>query len=183
MGKGFELVESKQIFKGVIISLYEDKIRSPEGQILEREVVKHLDAVGIVALTRDKEMVFVRQYRHAVRSDLLEIPAGLLTDTESPADCALRELGEETGYRTNRVEKLAEFYTSAGFTDEKLFLFFSDEIEPGEPEREPGEEGMQVETIPFTEALEMAANSEIEDAKTLIAILMAAQRLGWIKPS
>ncbi len=181
MGRGFELVESKLIFKGVIISLYEDKIRSPEGQILEREVVKHLDAVGIVALTKDKEMVFVWQYRHAIRSELLEIPAGLLADTESPADCAIRELREETGYKAAKVEKLAEFYTSAGFTDERLLLFFSDEIEPGEPEQEPGEEGMRVEVIPLTRAIEMASRGEVEDAKTLIAILMAAQRVGRVE--
>ncbi|MCL6473223.1 MAG: NUDIX hydrolase [Firmicutes bacterium] len=182
MSDKFSLVESDLIFKGAIISLYADKIKSPSGRIMEREVVKHLDAVGIAALTNKEEMVFVRQYRHAVKDNLLEIPAGLITDAESPIECAIRELKEETGYLAKSMDKLVEFYTSAGFTDEKLILFFTDEIEEGEPAREPGEEGMELKLIPLRIAIEMVSRGEVQDAKTLIAILLAAQKLGWIKP-
>lgn len=181
MADSFVLLESDLVYEGNIISLYVDKIKSPEGRVMEREVVKHLDAVGIVALSKNKEIIFVRQYRHAIKSDLLEIPAGLLGDSENPEDCAVRELKEETGFTARTVSKLAEFYTSAGFTDEKFYLFFTDEIEEGEPDREPGEEGMQVEIIPLNESVEMVASGKIVDAKTLTAILMAAQRVGRIE--
>lgn len=177
----FELVESKLIYEGNIISLYVDKIKSPMGQIMEREVVKHLDAVGIVAVTKSKEIVLVRQYRHPINDDLLEIPAGLLNDSENPADCAVRELKEETGYTAKSIERLAVFYTSAGFTDERFHLYYTDDIEEGEPEREPGEEDLRVEIIPLKDAIEMVAKGAIEDAKTLTAILMAAQRIGRIE--
>jgi len=176
----FVVVESELIYKGSIISLYVDKIKSPDGRIMEREVVKHVDAVGIVALNDKDEIVLVSQYRHPLKANLLEIPAGLLADAEEPSTCAVRELKEETGYRAVKVEKLAEFYTSAGFTDERFYLYFSDKIEEGEPEREPGEEDMQVITIPLKKAVEMAFRGEIKDAKTLTAILMAAQKVGRI---
>ncbi|MBE0448400.1 MAG: NUDIX hydrolase [Actinobacteria bacterium] len=178
---GFALVESKLVYKGNIISLYVDKIRSPEGKIMEREVVKHVDAVGIVALNDKGGIVLVSQYRHPINADLLEIPAGLLADSEDPAACAVRELKEETGYAAVRIEKLAEFYTSAGFTDERFFLYFSSDIEEGEPEREPGEEDMQVVIIPLKDAVEMVSRGEVKDAKTLTAILMAAQKVGRIE--
>lgn len=177
----FELLESKLIYRGSIISLYIDKIKSPMGQVMEREVVKHLDAVGIVAITKNKEIVLVRQYRHPINEDLLEIPAGLLNDSESPAECAARELKEETGYTARNIERLAVFYTSAGFTDERFHLYFTDDIEEGEPELEPGEEDLRVETILLMDAIEMVTKGAIEDAKTLTAILMAAQRIGKIE--
>lgn len=175
---GFTLIESKPLYKGTIISLFIDMIKSPEGRVMEREVVRHLDAVGIAVLTGERDIVLVTQYRHPVNRALLEIPAGLLDDGESAAECAVRELKEETGYSVEHVEKMAEFYTSAGFTDEKFHLYFSDKIEAGEPERELGEEDIQVVTLPLKTALEMALRGEIQDAKTLIAILMTAQKVG-----
>lgn len=181
MTQGFKVIDSKPIFKGHLISVFVDKIRTPEGQEYEREVVKHLDAVGIIALNDNKEVIFVKQYRHAIESDLLEIPAGLIEDLEDAEACAIRELKEETGYRATKIEKLAEFYTSAGFTDEKFFLFFTDQVEEGEPEREAGEEGMELVTMPLKEALKMAQSGEIQDAKTLTAVVMAAQKLGRLE--
>ncbi|MDP2210764.1 MAG: NUDIX hydrolase [Candidatus Aquicultor sp.] len=178
--KKFTVVESNLIYEGAIISLHVDKIRNTEGRILEREVVEHLDAVGIVALDARKNIVLVRQYRHPLKGDLLEIPAGLLADGEDPADCAIRELKEETGYKAKTIEKLAAFYTSAGFTDERFYLFFSDDLEEGEPELEPDEDDIELVLIPLEKALGMVSRGEIEDAKTLTAILMAAQKVGRI---
>ena len=178
--KKFTVVESNLVYDGVIISLHVDKIRNTEGKILEREVVEHLDAVGIVALDADNNIVLVSQYRHPLKGNLLEIPAGLLADGENPADCAVRELKEETGYIAKNVEKLAAFYTSAGFTNERFYLFFSDNLEAGEPELEPDEDDIELVMIPLERALEMVSSGEIEDAKTLTAILMAAQKVGRI---
>lgn len=173
----FVLLETSAIYEGKILSLYVDKIKSPTGQVLERDVVKRPNAVGLVALTRDKEVVFVSQYRHPIKSGLLEIPAGLLGNYEDSAMCAMRELKEETGYVAKKVEKLGEFYTSAGFTDEKLHLYFTDDIEEGEPELELGEEDLRVELVPLKDAIEMALNGKIMDAKTLIGILVIACKM------
>ncbi|MDI6815610.1 MAG: NUDIX hydrolase [Actinomycetota bacterium] len=178
--KKFTVVESNLVYEGAIISLHVDKIRNNEGKILEREVVEHLDAVGIAALDTNNNIVLVSQYRHPLKGDLLEIPAGLLAEGEDPADCAIRELKEETGYRAKKIEKLAAFYTSAGFTDERFYLFFSDDLEEGESELESDEEDIEVVLIPLEQAVAMASRGEIEDAKTLTAILMAAQKVGRI---
>ena len=98
----------------------------------EREVVRHPGAAGIVALTSDGEVVLVRQRREAVRQDLLEIPAGILdVPGEAPADCARRELVEETGYRAASVSHLASILTSPGFTDERIELFLARDVAPG----------------------------------------------------
>jgi len=178
--KKFTVVESNLIYNGAIIRLHVDKVKNIEGRILKREVVEHLDAVGIAALDAHNNIVLVNQYRHPLKRDLLEIPAGLLSEGEDPADCALRELKEETGYTVKKIEKLAAFYTSAGFTDERFYLFFSDDLEEGEPELEPGEDDIELVLIPLGQALEMVSRGEIEDAKTLTAILMAAQKVGRI---
>lgn len=178
MEEKFVLLESNLVYEGRIISLYVDKVKTPGGQTYTREVVKHIDAVGVAAINSKQEIVLVRQYRHPIKESMLEIPAGLLGDCESPAACAMRELKEETGYLARKVEKLTDFYTSSGFTDEKFHLFFSDELEEGEPELESGEEDLLTVTIPLKEALEMVSHGKIEDAKTIIAILMAAQRVG-----
>jgi ADP-ribose pyrophosphatase len=175
----FKKVDSKKVYEGKIISLYLDTIESPSGIKMKREIIKHVNAVGIIAINEYDKMIFVRQYRHAVGKSLLEIPAGLLdSEDETPESCAIRELKEETGYIAIAIDKICEFYTSAGFTDEKFILYYTDSIEPGQHDREADEEGMKVEEIDIEKAFELAMNGEIEDSKTLTAILIAAQRLG-----
>ena len=177
MSGDFKTIDSESIFKGVIVDLSIDTIESPSGRIMKREVIKHMDAVGIVAINANNQIVLVRQYRHAVGKNLLEIPAGLLDlDGETPESCAKRELQEETGYVAESVERISEFYTSVGFANEKVYLYYTDSIVPGEHAREADEEGMRVEEIDLQEAVAMSKRGEIEDSKTLIALLLASQR-------
>jgi ADP-ribose pyrophosphatase len=172
----FKTVKSETIYDGKIVRLDVDTIESPSGQLMKREVVKHMDAVGVIAITSDGRIVLVSQYRHAIGKNILEVPAGLLDNAgESAEDCTIRELKEETGYSASKVEEVCGFYTSAGFSDEKLYLYYAYDIQPGEHAREADEEGMSVVEIDLDEAYQMVKQGEIEDSKTIIAILMAMQ--------
>jgi ADP-ribose pyrophosphatase len=136
----------------------------------EREVVHHPGACAVVAFTPDGEVVLVRQFREAVRQELLEIPAGIFdVDGEDGAACAARELLEESGFRAMNVEHLATIYTSPGFTDERIELFRAD----AEPTADGGEEAVEVVTLPLGRALESVERGDIVDAKTAVALLLA----------
>jgi ADP-ribose pyrophosphatase len=167
----------RKVFEGHLISV--EVQEWPAGQ---REVVHHPGACAVVALTGAGEVLLVRQTREAVREALLEIPAGILDVTgEDPADCAARELLEETGHRAARIEPLGQIYTSPGFADERIHLFLA-EIADGDPESE-GEDGVEVTRMPLGEAVDHIQLGDITDAKTVAAILLAARRLpelaGW----
>ena len=135
-----------------------------------REIVRHPGAVTILPLLDDGRVCFVRNYRVAVDKTLIELPAGTLEPGEDPAVTARRELAEETGYRAGRIERLATFYMSPGILDEKMHLYLATSLEPGPMALEPGE---QIETLltDWQEALEMARDGRIEDAKTLAGLL------------
>jgi ADP-ribose pyrophosphatase YjhB (NUDIX family) len=103
-----------------------EMVRTPDGGEVEREIVGHDDAVAIVPVTDDGEVVLLRQYRQALREHLLEIPAGTLdVDGESPTEAALRELAEETGYTARSLEHLVTFHNSAGWTDERTHVYLA----------------------------------------------------------
>jgi ADP-ribose pyrophosphatase len=139
------------------------------------EVVRRPDAAGLVALTPDGKVLLVRQFRPPVRREVTEIPAGLLdVEGESPADCAARELIEETGYRHSTMESLGGFYTSVGLTPELVHLFLARTQE--EPVGEP-EAGVELLRLPFERMVAAAKAGEVQDAKTAIALLLAADRL------
>jgi ADP-ribose pyrophosphatase len=138
----------------------------------ERELVHHPGACAVVAFTTEGEVVLVRQFREAVRLELLEIPAGIFdVEGEDGATCAARELLEETGFRATKVEHLATLYSSPGFTDERFELFRAD----AEPSSDGGEESVEVVTMSLGRALEAIDRGDILDAKTVVALLMAAR--------
>ena len=154
----------REVFRGKLISV---EVESwPAG---EREIVHHPGAVGVVALTGE-DVVLVRQFREPVRGELLEIPAGIMDiEGENPEDAAARELREETGWRAGSVERLGVIHTSPGFTDERIELFLARAEEHGDPER-----GIEVVRMPFQEALSAVRDGRITDAKTAVALLLAA---------
>ncbi len=156
-------------------------VRTPDGNEVEREIVGHDDAVAIVPVTDDGEVVLLRQYRQALREHLLEIPAGTLdVDGESPTDAALRELAEETGYTARSLEHLVTFHNSAGWTDERTHVYLArgltgDSAPEGfEPEDE--EADMELVHLELAAAWAAARAGEISDAKTLVGLLLTADR-------
>lgn len=158
-----------RIYEGKIVNLRIDTVELPDKKYSKREIVEHSGGVGIVALTEDKKILLVRQYRKAADRILLELPAGLLEVNEEPKETALRELKEETGYTAVNLEYLFEFYTSPGFSTEKVYLFYSEKAIPGEQELESGE-FIEVESYSVKEVEKMIHRGEIMDAKTIIGI-------------
>lgn len=173
---GHRLLERKDIFEGSVIQVYLDKVRLPDGKVAERELVRHWGAVAMVALDDDGEVYLVRQYRHPVGKELVEIPAGKLREGEDPLSCAKRELMEEVGRSAGRWTKLAEFYTSPGFSDEVLHLYLARDLEEGVPQPDEGE-FIEIVHFPLGEALKMVYSGEIEDAKTVAGLALTSIEL------
>ncbi|NLX85734.1 MAG: NUDIX hydrolase [Clostridiales bacterium] len=136
-----------------------------------REVVEHPGAVGIVALKENGDIVMVKQYRKAVEQVLLELPAGKLEQGEDPADCAARELTEETGYTAGDLRYLVSFYTSPGFSNEVMHMFLATDLKEGK--NDPDDDEM-VETVEISRdrAIDMILKGEIKDGKTIAGILL-----------
>lgn len=164
------LVQRALAWKGKRIAVHVDEVRLASGRTAQREVVVHPGAVGILAQTAARDVVLVRQYRHAVGKLLLEIPAGGLEPGESPQVAAGRELAEETGYIAGRIEHVSTFYTTPGFTNEALHLFRALDLKSG-PAQPDEDEVIEVVTL-GAKQIELALRSgEIEDGKSLVALL------------
>ena len=139
------------------------------------EILRHPGACAVVAVTPGDDVVLVRQFRPAIRRSILEVPAGLLdVEGEAPVDCAVRELVEETGHIATDVRSLGSYLTSPGMTDERFHLFIANASPLPSPEHEP-EEGIEFLRVPFAEALAQARAGELEDVKTVLALLLAGR--------
>jgi ADP-ribose pyrophosphatase len=171
------IVDSRLIYQGRIVRFRVDTVALPDGSTTIREIVGTPGAVVVVPLTDDRQVRMVRQYRSAIGQFLLELPAGTLEPGEAPEQAAPRELAEETGDRAARWERLSGFYTVPGICDEYLHLFLATGLTPGQSNREP-DEFIEVVTLPLDEALAMVKRGEIRDAKTIIGLLMVADRAG-----
>src|ERR1700753_4200805 len=171
-----ELLSSEEVFKGRLINVARDTVREGDKTYL-REVVRHPGGTAAVAYFDDGTVALVRQYRHPPARFTLELPAGKLDAGERPEQTAARELEENSGFAAGRMEQLSEFYSTPGFCDEKLWVFLATELRETERHCED-DEIIEIVRVPFTRALEMIASGEIEDAKTIIGLMLAAQRLG-----
>jgi 8-oxo-dGTP pyrophosphatase MutT (NUDIX family) len=173
----FERIASEVVYDGGFFTVCRDTFRHEDGSEVEREIVRHPGAVGIVVLDGDR-LWLVRQPREAVGSpDLLELPAGKLDEEgESPLDTAKRELAEEIGKQAEHWEDLGSFYTSPGFASEEVFLFLATGISDADhvPEVEE-DERIDVETRPLSDVDAILA--ETKDAKTLIGLYKLKDRL------
>ena len=163
---------SKTIYNGVIFKVSKDEVEI-KGKTYERDIVHHNGGVGILAL-HDHKILFVKQYRYAIGENTIEIPAGKLEFGEKPHDSALRELEEESGYTTRKLHSFANIYSTPGFCNEKLYLYWCDELIKVEHPL-PMDEDEDIETIwlDIEEAYKYVETGVINDAKTVIAIQYA----------
>lgn len=162
-----EPAETRRVHRGRLLRLDVERWTDPDR---EREVVRHPGSVGILALTGAGHVILVRQLREAVRDRLPEIPAGIRDVRGEPREeTARRELREETGYRATDLEPLGRIHPSPGFSDEVIDLFRAQ----AEPEGRP-EEGLEVITMPLEDAVKAVRAGRITDAKTAVAVLLAA---------
>jgi ADP-ribose pyrophosphatase len=167
-------VSSRTVFEGKVITVRVDEIVASDGHRATREVIVHGGAVGIVCV-HEGDVWLVRQYRYAPGEALLEIPAGTLEEGEDPAACAARELVEEIGLRPRRLEHLITYFTTPGITNERMHLYFTDDVEQAKANTEPGEV-LQIERRPIGKLRELIASGEIQDAKSLVGLSLVALR-------
>lgn len=163
-------VRSERIFEGKILNLRVDTVELENQKYAKREIVEHKNAAAILAVNEKNQILIVRQYRKAVEEFIYEIPAGILNIAEEPKDGALRELREETGYEAGKIELIYEFYTSPGFSNEKVYLFKAENLVFTSTKFDEDE---CIETIEIDkdEAVKMLETGRITDSKTLIALL------------
>jgi len=165
-----KILSSTYIYKGKIIKLRQDKVKLPDDRETIREIVEHPGAVVILALTDDKKVVMIRQFRGPADEVLWELPAGTVEEGEDLVRCAKRELEEETGYYPRKIKKLVSFFSTPGFCNERLTLFLAEDLEKRR-KNEDTDEFIKVELIKPNEALKLVKENIIKDAKTIIGIL------------
>lgn len=165
-----KVLASERVYEGRIINLRVDSVQLPDGKTGTREVVEYTGAVAIVPLNDQGEIFLVRQYRYAVGKTLLEIPAGKLEPGEDPETSAGRELLEETGYKASKLTRLISFFSTPGFTTEKLHLFLANGLSLKQQNLDH-DEFIDVVKVSFERALEMIWTGEICDAKSVAGIL------------
>ena len=160
------------LFKGLVVNIEQMEVRIGAKGWHVYQIVRHPGGVGVLPLHDDGTATFIRQLRPAVEGPLLEIPAGRLHPGEDPAECARRELAEETGLSPRTLRPLGRFYPSPGVLDEVIHLFLGTGLSQGEPAPEHYEE-IEIVRLPVGEALRLAASGEIVDGKTIAALLRA----------
>ncbi len=166
-------------FNGKMIRLYVDEVELPNGHKSGREVVRHPGASAVLVVDEKGFLVLEKQYRYPIDEILWEIPAGKLNKSEPSLECAKRELMEETGLKAKKWEELGYIYTTPGFSDEKIYLFFASDLEKGEQNLDE-DEFVEMKYFSKNKVEEMINTGEIADSKT-IAAFFRAEKKGLLK--
>jgi ADP-ribose pyrophosphatase len=168
-----EQKKQKLMYRCKIFDVWEEEFALPNGKSTEQNRIDHKPTVAIVAVNEKKELLLIKQYRNAVKTHLLEIPAGTIDrDSETPLLCAERELAEETGFKAKIFISLFEGYLLPGYCNEYMYFFLAQDLFP---EPLPPDEDEFIEIVPtsFPEATAMIRNGQIIDAKTALGIVLA----------
>ena len=163
--------------KGNIIDFYRDTIEINEERVTTFDFINHRGASAMIPVDQDGKILMVRQYRNAIDSDTLEIPAGGLNEGEDNRTCAIRECEEETGYRAGEVHHLIDIYTTVAFSNEKICIYYTTGMKPTEQNLDP-DEFVSVERYSLGELISMIMEGRIKDAKTIAALLAYKTKLG-----
>jgi ADP-ribose pyrophosphatase len=159
------------IYRGLKVDLALQQVRLRDGTVADKELVLHRGAVALVPMVDDQHVCLVRNHRYTVDQTLLEVPAGTIDPGEAPDQTAERELREETGYQAGRIRRIREWYVSPGVMNERMYLYLCEDLSPG-PAGHQLDEELQVVVVPWDEALAMAEDGRIEDAKSLLALMI-----------
>lgn len=171
-----KILSEQIIYTGRVLELRRREVELPDGRRSQREIVRHNGGAAVLPVDQDGRCYMVRQYRSAFERELLEIPAGKLEPGEDPYVCAVRELEEETGFKCASCEFLGAFYPTPGYDTEVLYLYLAEGLTRGRPHLDP-DEFLSVETLAFDALLDRVLRNEIKDGKTVVSVLLAAQRL------
>ena len=172
-------LRSRRIYEGRILNLRVDTVALPRGGTSTRVIVEHGDAVCMVPVDSEGNVLLVRQYRKAVGEELLEVPAGGVEEGESPEETAVRELQEETGFAPGRLEKLAFFWMAPGYSSEGMHAYLATDLAPGSLTQEEDED-VRVERYPLARVPDLIASGQVRDAKSIASLLLALRRLAGL---
>jgi ADP-ribose pyrophosphatase len=170
-------IDSRRIYSGKIIGVRVDTVRLPNGGTSQREIVEHGHSVVMVPVDHQQRVLLVRQYRKSPEKSLLEAPAGGLEEGESPEEGVLRELQEEVGFTAGRLQRMAGFWMTPGFCTEYMHAYIATDLRQGAlaPDED---ESIEVVPVPLARIPDMIRSGEIEDAKSIAALLMAIHIYG-----
>jgi nudix-type nucleoside diphosphatase (YffH/AdpP family) len=168
----FKIQKSTDIYRGRIFDVFVEEVALPNGIVKNREVIRHPGAAAMVPVFDDGDVALIKQFRHAVGRFLWEIPAGTLEPKETPLQCAHRELVEEIGYQATRFETLAEILPAPGYTDERIHIFLATGLRPAAQNLDD-DEVLEVQPTAFDKAMDMIMKGKIQDAKTIVGLLLA----------
>ena len=171
-------IHHKEIIRhGRVFDITLENVSLPNGARIDMEVIRHPGAAAIAALTDQREILMLRQYRHAVGTYWWEIPAGTFNGREDPLACAQRELAEETGYSARRWEPLGAVTPVPGYSDERIHIFLAKELDRSAPHLD-FDEIIEVHPLPLDQVVKMIVEGGIEDAKTITAVFRVLHKLG-----
>ena len=172
-----EVVKSELLYAGHTVRLFREEVALPNGNATQLEIVRHPGASAVVPFVARDTVLLIRQYRYALRDTIYEVPAGKLDPGEDPETCAKRELEEEAGRRAGRLARLGAIWPSPGFCDETIHLFAAFDLE-AVPPRRADDEVIEVVETPLARALELVYDGALMDAKSAMALLLAARESG-----
>lgn len=167
-----EVLDSTLIYSGRVFDVRKDLVRLPGGMTHQYDIVDHRPAVTIIPLDDERHICFIRQYRHAIGKELLELPAGVLEPDEEPTAGAQREIREEIGMAANKLNLIGEFFLAPGYSSEKMYVYLAENLVP-DPLPKDADELIRVEKITIPEAYRRIRLNEIEDAKSISALMLA----------
>jgi ADP-ribose pyrophosphatase len=173
------VTQKRLAYEGRSICVWVEEVTLPNGHVTPLDVVRHPGASAVVPFETERDVLLIRQFRHAAGGTIWEVPAGKL-DGEAPEICAARELEEEAGRRAGRLEHLGTIWTTPGFTDERIHLFAGFDLERV-AQRHEDSEVIEVVRMPLERALDLVWSGEIDDAKSALALVYAARRLGRLR--
>ncbi|MBI4330900.1 MAG: NUDIX hydrolase [Chloroflexi bacterium] len=171
------ILNTSKIFKGRGMSLRVDTIETSSGRSTTREIVERQDAVVILPVDRNGDVLLVRQYRYSIGRDLLELPAGMIEPGEDPEECARRELREETGYAPGKLEKLGSWFVAPGFCTEFMHFFMASDLSPSRLIADDTED-IELIRLKFGDCLESIKSGRIQDGKTIAGLLIYCCQTG-----
>ena len=160
------------LYQGRVFRLDKENITLGNGVNVDVDIIRHPGASAIVPLLKENTLLMIRQYRHAVGDFIWEIPAGTLDANEAPIQCARRELIEETGYSADSWHELGKIYPLPGYSDERIHIFLASDLTPARQDLDM-DEVLEVHEVDFKDAIEMIYKGEIQDAKTIAALMFA----------
>ena len=167
-----QMISSERVFEGRIVRVRADAVLLPNGRNATREVVEHRPSVVVVPIDADGNAILVRQYRYPAEQVLLEAPAGVVEESETPDDCAMRELQEEIGFSSRDLRALGGFWMSPGYCTEFMYAYLAKDLVPSRLEAD-ADESIEVERVSISRVSRLIRLGEIQDAKTIAALLMA----------